>query len=308
MISRDGVNAHMQESRLFKILYYLLDHGHTTARELAEQFEVSLRTIYRDIDALSDSGIPLYTEQGRNGGIWLMEEFVLDRALFSEEEQKSILAALQSLDAAQFIHPDPILNKLSALFRVNSDQWLETDFSRWGDVSNDNQKFEGLKTAVLHHKCVDITYTSVNGEIRNRVVEPLKLMFKSSSWYLKAYCREKQDYRIFKLTRILNLTILNESFLPHPFPAQTGPPPQSCISILLRFPKEMAYRVYDEFDVSQIRQQSNGDFIVTAQMPEDEWLIGFLLSFGPSVEIIEPVSLRITVAEQVRLAYEKHKT
>lgn len=298
----------MQESRLFKILYYLLDHGHATARELADQFEVSLRTIYRDIDALSGSGIPLYTEQGRNGGIWLMEEFVLERALFSEEEQKSILAALQSLDATQFIHPEHVLDKLSALFRVNSDQWLEADFSRWGDASNDNMKFEELKTSIIHHKCVNITYTGVHGEIRNRVVEPLKLMFKSTSWYLKAYCREKQNYRIFKLTRILNLTILDESFSPRTFPAQTGPPPQSCISILLHFPKEMAYRVYDEFDVSQIRRQNNGDFIVTAQMPEDEWLIGFLLSFGPLVEIVEPAYLRATVAERARLAYEKHKS
>ena len=297
----------MQESRLFKIVYYLLEQGHATAPELAEKLEVSVRTIYRDIEALSEAGIPLYTEPGRNGGIYLMNEFVLDRALLSREEQKELLVALQSLNAACFINSGDILDKLSGLFHMDATDWLEVDFSRWGDASDDNRKFELLKSAVIHHKCVSITYAGTNGTIRERTIQPLKLMYKSMAWYLKAYCMERQDYRLFKLTRILNLTVLNEGFPPRSFPEQTDASQQTYPTITLRFSKEMAYRVYDEFDSTQIVKQSNGDFMVTAQMPVDGWLMGFLLSFGTQVEIVEPAYLRETLAEQARLIYKKNK-
>lgn len=297
----------MQESRLFKIIYYLLDKGHATAPELAAKFEVSVRTIYRDIDALSGAGIPVYAETGRNGGIYLMNDFVMDRAVLSEREKQEILTALQSLSATQYIHNGETLDKLSALFHVSSGNWLEVDFSRWGDQQDDNRKFEVLKSAVMHCKCVKITYAGASETVSERIIQPLKLIYKARAWYLKAYCTKKQDYRIFKLTRILDCTILDDSFIPNVFPEQESPSRQEEVSIMLRFPKEMAYRIYDEFDKSQVERQENGDFIVSAQMPEDGWLIGFLLSFGPQVEILSPAHLREDVAEQARLIYEKNK-
>lgn len=297
----------MQESRLFKIIYYLLDKGHATAPELAAKFEVSVRTIYRDIDALSGAGLPVYAETGRNGGIYLMNDFVLDRAVLSEREKQEILTALHSLSATQYIHNGETLDKLSALFHVSSGNWLEVDFSRWGDQQDDNRKFEVLKSAVMHCKCVKITYAGACETVSERIIQPLKLIYKARAWYLKAYCTKKQEYRIFKLTRILDCTILDESFIPNVFPEQESPSRQEEVSIMLRFPKEMAYRIYDEFDKSQVERQENGDFIVSAQMPEDGWLIGFLLSFGPQVEILSPAHLRDVVAEQARLIYEKNK-
>lgn len=297
----------MQESRLFKIIYYLLDKGHATAPELAAKFEVSVRTIYRDIDALSGAGIPVYAVTGRNGGIYLMNDFVLDRAVLSEKEKQEILTALQSLSATQYIHNGETLDKLSALFHVSSGNWLEVDFSRWGDQQDDNRKFEVLKSAVMHCKCVKITYAGAYESVSERIIQPLKLIYKARAWYLKAYCTKKQDYRVFKLTRILDCTILDENFIPHVFPEQENPSRQEEVSVTLRFPKEMAYRIYDEFDKSQVERQENGDFIVSAQMPEDGWLIGFLLSFGPQVEILSPAHLRDVVAEQARLIYEKNK-
>ena len=297
----------MQESRLFKIIYYLLDKGHATAPELAAKFEVSVRTIYRDIDALSGAGIPVYAETGRNGGIYLMNDFVLDRAVLSEREKQEILTALQSLSATQYIHNGETLDKLSALFNISSGNWLEVDFSRWGDQQDDNRKFEVLKSAVMHCKCVKITYAGAYEAVNERIIQPLKLIYKARAWYLKAYCTKKQDYRIFKLTRILDCTLLDESFIPNVFPEQESPSRQEEVLIMLRFPKEMAYRIYDEFDKSQVERQENGDFIVSAQMPEDGWLIGFLLSFGPQVEILSPAHLRDVVAEQARLIYEKNK-
>lgn len=140
----------MQESRLFQIVYYLLDKGQATAPELAKRFEVSVRTIYRDIDALRGAGIPVYAEAGRNGGIRLMSDFVLDQALLSGEEKQEILAALQSVNITRNLTESQTLQKLSAMFDLSSENWLEVDFSRWGNQGFDKEKFELLKTAVIH--------------------------------------------------------------------------------------------------------------------------------------------------------------
>lgn len=127
-------------------------------------------------------------------------------------------------------------------------------------------------------------------------------------WYLQTFCTEKQDWRVFKLNRILELEVLEEGFsqLNPPGPIETfeGEYPK----VTLRFPKEMSYRVYDEFDKTQIQRQENGDLIVSANMPEDSWLIGFLLSFGTRVDILSPAHLKESVAEQAKLIYEKNRT
>ena len=296
----------MQESRLFKIVYHLLDKGKATAPELAEKFEVSVRTIYRDIDALSGAGIPVYTETGRNGGIYLMNDFVLDKAVLSEEEKQEILTALQSIHSMNNIGSNQTLQKLSAIFHMSSENWLEVDFSRWGNTGTDHEKFKLLKSAVIHQKCIKITYANSCGVISERIVQPLKISYKSMSWYLKAYCTKKQDYRIFKLTRMIDLEILTESFCKNSFPKPDETLAQSYHTIVLRFPKNMAYRVYDEFDKTRISRKENGDLIVSIEMPEDAWLIGYLLSFGTQVDIIEPAYLKDIVAEQAKKIYEKY--
>lgn len=297
----------MRESRLFKIMYHLIDKGYATAPELAEKFEVSVRTIYRDIDALSGAGIPIYAEVGRNGGIHLMDHFVLDKALLSEEEKKDILVALQSVNVAQNMNNSQILQKLSALFHLDLENWLELDFSRWGNNESDNKKFELLKFPIIHYKSIKIHYANSYGIINERIIQPCKLTYKAKAWYLKAFCTKKQDWRIFKLNRILDLEILDESFPYQNFPDSIDVSDYTYNQIMLRFPKEVAYRVYDEFDKVQIQQQENGDLIVSVKMPEDSWLIGFLLSFGTQVDIISPAYLKDVVAEQAKLIYKKYK-
>lgn len=302
----------MQESRLFKILYYLLDRGRATAPELAARFEVSTRTIYRDIDALSGAGIPVYSEAGRRGGICLMNHFVLDRAVLTEAEKQDILSALQSVAAAGNRGGEATLEKLSALFQIQSENWYEVDFTRWGVQTGDHEKFELLKKSVLTHRRVRILYVGAGREKSYRTVEPLKLLYKSRAWYLKAYCLEKEAFRLFKLNRILKWEVLEENFVqrtfpgsdaaPRPEPSQPEPP-----QVILSFPGEMAYRVYDEFDSSQVRELEDGSLLTAAPMPVDEWLIAFLLSFGDQVEIMEPVYLKNILAERALKICEKNK-
>ncbi|MBQ6995224.1 MAG: YafY family transcriptional regulator [Lachnospiraceae bacterium] len=298
----------MQESRLFKIVYYLLEKGHATAPELAERFEVSARTIYRDIDALSEAGIPVYAETGRNGGIYLLEDFVLNKALLSEKEKQEILASLQSLSAVGAFYDKNMITKLSALFKVASEDWMEADFSRWGEITRDNEKFEQIKTAVITHKVMRIQYEGSYHGGSERIIYPLKLLYKAKEWYLKAFCTKKQDFRLFKLTRIIEWDALEETFEPMIFPKYEEESVQEGNSIILRFSKEMAYRVFDEFDMNQVTRLENGDLQVDANMPEDEWLIGYLLSFGTQVDVIQPMYLKEILAKRAKEIYEKNKS
>lgn len=298
----------MQESRLFRIVYYLLDKGQATAPELAERFEVSVRTIYRDIDALSAAGIPVYAEQGRNGGIHLMNDFVLDRAVLSEEEKQEILTALQGIGTMQNIAGSRTLEKLSAMFQVSSENWFEVDFSRWGYEVSDNKKFELLRSAVIHRRKVRIRYAGSDGSTSGRIVEPHRLAYKANAWYLKAFCTVRQDWRIFRLSRILEFEMLEEGFARRNIPEQAGDSGREYPQITLRFSKEAAYRVYDEFDAAQIKRLENGDLIVSEKMPDDAWLVGFLLSLGTQAEVLSPACLREILAQQAKAVYEKNRT
>lgn len=237
-----------------------------------------------------------------------MNDFVLDKAVLTEEEKREILAALHSINSINNIDNRQILQKLSAIFNVSSESWLEVDFSKWGNNGTDNAKFELLKSAIIHQRCVKITYANSYGRISERIVQPLKMSYKSMSWYLKAYCTEKQDYRIFKLTRMIELEVLSDTFCKKTFPELDKMAGQVYSTIVLRFAKEISYRVYDEFDNTQISTDKNGDLIVSVEMPEDEWLIGYLLSFGTQVDIIEPLYLKAIVAKQAKGIYEKYKS
>lgn len=297
----------MSDSRLFKILYYLLDKGHATAPELADKLEVSTRTIYRDVEALSSAGIPIYAEPGRNGGLYVLHDFMLDRTLLSENERREVWAAIQCISATGYTSGKDIQTKLSALFPGNTENWLEVDFSRWGKSTADNAKFDRLKTAVMQYKEIRIVYENTSSERRERIVQPLQLSYKSKEWYLKAFCLEKKDFRLFKLNRILALEVLERTFAPRSYPEPENSLQQTYPRIVLLFSKEIAYRVYDEFDETQIEHQKNGDILAYAEMPVDTWLIGYLLSFGAQVEIREPAYLRQILAEKAWAIYKKNK-
>jgi len=298
----------LKESRLFKIVYFLLVKGRVTAPELAEKFEVSVRTIYRDVDVISSAGIPIYVTTGRNGGIQILDNYVLEKVFFSDKEKQDILAALQSLSVVDNTYEREMLTKLSALFNKNSENWFEVDFGRWGSKTQDNVKFELLKKATINHKAMTIVYVSSYCKKTTRKIHPLKLLYKAKEWYIKAYCTEKEDFRLFKMNRIVECEILDEDFIPVGFPDLQDTEQQNTYNkIVLRFPKETAYRVYDEFKDEELTVQENGDLIAAAYMPEDAWLIGYLLSFGAYVDVIEPVYLREVLSDEAKKIYEKNK-
>lgn len=200
----------MQLNRLFEIVYLLLSNERVTAKELSERFGVSRRTIYRDINALSVAGIPVYTEKGKGGGISLLPGFTLNKSLLTEQEQEDIISALQALEAINPQETTPALTKLSTVFNRKLVNWIDVDFSYWN--RGDDGLFNKLKTAIFNKSVVVFDYYNTKGVKTTREVEPIQLFFKHQAWYLKGFCLSKHDMRLFKLTRIKNLRLTERHF------------------------------------------------------------------------------------------------
>jgi predicted DNA-binding transcriptional regulator YafY len=300
----------MQINRLFEMVYLLMGKKGMTAKELAEHFEVSARTVLRDVDTLSTAGIPIYASQGRGGGISLPDNFVLNKAVVSEDEQNQILFALQSMSATGNINTDDILGKLRSFFQRRDTQWIEVDFSRWGNSVTDKAKFASLKNAVINKQAVSFSYSDSYGKTVDRSVYPLRLVFKSKSWYLQAFCLLKSDYRTFKISRMRNVAMLTDTFNEAAFQAPEMDPPNhqspSLVDVKLLFAPQAAYRVYDEFDEQRIIKNGDGSFAVSVKLPNDDRLYGYVLSFGILIDVLEPQSVRDEIIRQAEAIKRKY--
>ncbi|TCT12194.1 putative DNA-binding transcriptional regulator YafY [Natranaerovirga pectinivora] len=296
-------------NRLFEIVYVLLSKGRVTAKELSERFEVSQRTIYRDIDALSIAGIPVYTEKGKGGGISLLPEFTLSQSLLTEQEQEEIISALQALEAVKPKETTKALTKLSAVFSRKAVNWIDVDFSDWS--RGDNKLFSKLKTAIFDKIVVVFDYYSTKGEKTNRNVEPIQLFFKHRAWYLKGFCLSRLDIRLFKLTRMENLILTELGFTERNFSTILFESSQdeknnNYIKLEVKILSEMAYRVYDEFEPQNIKKLMDGNFIATVVFPEDGWVYGYIMSFGEYIEVLEPLHIREIIQEKLDKALKKY--
>ena len=192
----------MNNGRLFEILYLLMEGETVTASALARRLEVSPRTIYRDVEALSGAGIPIYMTKGRGGGIRLLPDFVLEKSLFSHQEQDEILYALQSLAVTGGLQDKTVLSRMRVLFQRTPADWIDVDFSGWGHGPQEREKFLRIKQAVLESRVLSFTYYSTCGQTTNRRIEPMKLRFRGSAWYVHGFCLEKQELRVFKVSRM----------------------------------------------------------------------------------------------------------
>ncbi|WP_368234319.1 helix-turn-helix transcriptional regulator [Anaerotruncus rubiinfantis] len=298
----------MQINRLFEITYLLIERGRMTAAELAERFEVSTRTIYRDLEILSGAGIPVYTDRGKGGGIRMMEQFVLGRSLLTEGEQDRLLAGLQGLSALDVPEAKAALQKLAALFGRPQNTWLEVDLSPWGDGADKQVQFSLLQEAVQCRRVIVFDYFGANGVASRRQVEPLKLLFKGRGWYLYGFCRQRQGFRLFKCGRMRRVELTGEQVTREaPDMIFSNAASIEMITLRLHLDAGLAYRVYDEFPPEQVERLPDGGFLVKMQAAAGEWVFSFLLSLGPQAQVLGPAWVREGMQkrlEQMRKAYQ----
>lgn len=299
----------MQINRLLEMVYILFEKKTVTAKELAQYFEVSNRTIYRDLDALSAAGIPIYTSKGKGGGIHILDGYIIKKSMVSQKDQLEIIASLQGMKALNVPGVEPILKKLAILFQRNEPNWIDVDFSRWGSDEEEKEKFKLLKKAIIDRNSIKFDYFSSYGEKSERLMEPLQLLFKGQAWYVYGFCAIRNDDRLFRITRIKNLSLTNEKFertLAGAYNTDFSDRKEDSVLLVLKIEAAMAYRVYDEFEEAEIQKNADGSLTIKTNMPENEWLYSYILSFGDYGEILQPTYIRDILRTKLKNNLKKY--
>ena len=287
----------MKMERLIGILSILLQRDKVTAPELAEQFEVSRRTIQRDIESLCQAGIPIATAQGTGGGISILEGYRVDRTVLTTPEMQAILAGLQSLDSVSGTRRyAQLMEKLSA-GSTGRDSHILIDLSSWYKTSL-SPKIEAIHSAIRQHQTIRFTYFSPK-ETALRTIEPYDLVFQWSSWYVWGWCRTRQDFRLFKLNRMTDL-VPGEPFTPRPAPppdlsAERIFPAKYQVTVL--FDPACRWRLVEEYGPDSFTAQPDGRLRFTWGFPDADSIISWVLTFGEGAELTGPEELRQRLAD-----------
>ncbi|KKC17882.1 MULTISPECIES: helix-turn-helix transcriptional regulator [Streptococcus] len=298
----------MKNNRLFKILYYVLEKGKVTANELAEKYEVSIRTIYRDIDVLSSAGIPIYATQGKGGGIEIADDFVLKKSFLSENEQEQILIALKGLELTNKEYENELLTKLTALFKTKNTNWIEVDFTNWQRSKSYDELFKDIKSAIINKNIIRFIYFSSNKKETSRKVKPIRLLFKGWDWYVYAFCLSRNDFRYFKLSRIKEFEILPNTFEDDfdSIVLKKEMEYEETVFVKVKFDRKMAFRVYDEVS-SAIEEDEDGNLYATVELPNDYNLYNYIFSYGDAAEVLEPKEIRDKIKNTINIMAKKYR-
>ncbi|MDD3334884.1 MAG: YafY family protein [Eubacteriales bacterium] len=297
----------MKLDRLVSIVMMLLDQQRVGAQELAERFEVSSRTIYRDVEAINRAGIPIRSTPGVGGGFEIMPEYKLDRKVFSSADLSTLLMGLSSLSplirGEELVHA---LTKVKSFIPADRAKEIEVranqiyiDLSPWMGNRSIEIYLEIIKQALRESRLLGFTYTDHHGERTLRTVEPYQLVLKNSHWYLQGYCHVRMDYRLFKLTRMANLHLQANCFSPRDFPKpildfdEGFEKLQTKLTLCIQ-PSVMD-RVLDLCPYEDFHPQEDGCYLVDFPFIENEYYYDLLLSFGDQCQCLEPKRIRAEI-------------
>jgi len=294
----------MKVDRLIGIIMLLLDKERIGARELADMFEVSPRTIYRDIDAVNMAGIPVFSTPGVGGGFEIMENYKIDKKLFTTADLSAILTGLSSL--SDMMRGDELVNALAKVksfipadrakeIELKTNQ-VHIDLSPWMDNGNAQPLLETIKAALRESKLLSFDYADRHGNKTSRTAEPYRLVLKGGRWYFQGYCRKSKDFRLFRLSRIANLQMLGESFT-----ARDNKKPQLDFTdflasvqskILLRIHKSAMDRALDYCAYESFTPDGDDHYVVSFPFIENDYYYNILFGFGDKCECLEPLHIR----------------
>ena len=301
----------MKVDRLVSIIMILLDKERIGAQELADMFEVSSRTIYRDIETINMAGIPVCSVPGVGGGFEIMPKYKIDKNIFSTADLSAILMGLTNLST--MIRGDELVNALAKVksfipadrakdIELKANQ-ICIDLSPWIGNRNIQAYLEIMKTSLLESKLLSFEYADRHGNKTARTVEPYQLVLKNSHWYMQGYCLKRNDFRLFKISRISNLQIQEELFT-----ARDYQKPQlefddilatMQTTIKIRIHKSVMDRVLDFCTYEHFSPDGDEHFIVSIPFIENEYHYNILFSFGDKCECLEPLHIRTEMKRRI---------
>ena len=286
----------MKTDRLIGILSILLQEEKTTAPELAEKFEVSRRTINRDIEDLCKAGIPIRTAQGTGGGISIMDGYRMDRTILTSKDMQMILAGLRSLDS---VSGNRYYGQLMEKIQTGSSEFISERDSMLIDLSSWYKgslvpKIEVIQNAIENRHTIQFKYYAPSGD-SNRRIEPYYLFFRWSSWYVWGWCLEREDYRLFKLNRMDCVTESEQFFMcrnvPMPNLSNEKIFPGG-IKVKVLFAPDVKWRLVEEFGPYCFTRTDDGRLLFSADYTDMENLVTWLMTFGAKAEVLEPKEAR----------------
>lgn len=286
------------------MIYILLNHDRVTATQLAVRLSVSVRTVYRYIDTLSTAGVPVYVSKGRNGGVSLLPEYKMNKALVNQDEQIDILTSLKNMRDLD-VESEQTLDKLAAIFQQKPVDWLKIDPTVWRKGNTQTKILAELRGAILSSKFVRFQYLNARNEVSKREVFPFQIIFKNNAWYLSGYSLERNAERLFKLTRLSHLEVVSDQHpevTGQPWLAKQNQQPQATqqIRVRLSIDKSLKYRAYEEFPKADIVQLMTGNFEIDTFLNDGDWLITYLLSFGSGLTVVKPDSLKNKLKSEIK--------
>ena len=301
----------MKIDRMLGILTILLQKERVTAPELAKKFEVSRRTIGRDIDALCIAGIPIITYQGSGGGISIAEGFKIDKSVLTTNELSDIVTALKGLGSITTrSNIERTLDKLyindAAVMSLREPIIIDLASHYKGELT---EKIEQIKQAVLAEQLIEFDYFYDKGESHRRI-EPYFIIFQWTSWYVFGYCLERSDFRLFKLNRLWNLHLLDENYTPREIPTEKRNFNRhfetKTMKLVALFDVSVRYQVIENYGMDYCRETKEG-FLLEVEFSNHEYMLSWLLSFGSKVKVLEPYEIAQEIkhiAEEISAGYK----
>ena len=301
----------MKIDRLVSIIMILLDKKRIGAQELADIFEVSPRTIYRDMEAINMAGIPVRSTPGAGGGFEIMQEYKIDKKFFSSDDLSALLMGLSGL--SDMIRGDELVHALAKVksfipadrakeIELKASQ-IRIDLNPWTGGGNIQPHLELIKSALEENRLLTFEYIAHHGNKTTRIIEPCQLVLKGSHWYLQGYCRKRTDFRLFRLSRMSNLQMQEEMFTPREYQK-----PQLDFEdiletmqtkIKLRIHKSILDRVLDFCSYEDFLPEGDAHYIVDFPFIENEYHYDMLLSFGDKCECLEPLHIREKIKRRI---------
>lgn len=297
----------MQLERMLSIILILMNKKIVTGEELARHFEVSLRTIYRDIEKISQTIVPISALSGKGGGFYIMDNYVLDKTILSKEEIRPLLSIINSAKAILGSNENfnSFIDKFKEFYKENNIEEIPTiDMMPLWNSIDISIYFDVINKGIEENRLLIFEYVNRNLKQEERKVEPVKIIFEKGNWYFIGYCLNRQDYRTFKFSRIKDLKLGDkfikrkaaikdiEDYLRKSFE-------ENATAVTLKFSNRFVPQLEEHFKKEKITYMEDGTAEVMDFLPKDEGLKKFVLSFGTECEVLSPSDLRMDMKKYI---------